>query len=89
MRASLIGLGISDLFEKPIAHQIAAAHSKIPARDILEALDHEILVANLLLDEILRKRCASEDQVKRLRQAAARIGAGRDMVNPARVTTHA
>lgn len=84
-----LGLSMSDLFEKPVAHQFAASHSRVPARDILEALDHEILVAVLILDEIVKHRRASEDQVKRLAQASARVGAARDMVNPAKANKHA
>jgi hypothetical protein len=60
----------------------APTHLRIPARDLLEVLDHEIVVAVLILDEILRHRKANEEQITRLTQAAARIGAARDMVNP-------
>lgn len=80
-----MGLSLADLFEKPMGHQLAPSHGRIPARDLLEAIDHEILVGVLILEDIIRRRRASEDQVKRLRQAAARIGAARDMSSPARV----
>ena len=84
-----LGLSLSDLFEKPLAHQAAASQSKPPARDILEALDHEITVAVLILDDVVRRRRVGENDVTRLAQAAARIGAARDMANPAKVIAHA
>ena len=84
-----LGLSLSDLFEKPLAHQAATSQSKTPARDILEALDHEITVAVLILDDVVRRRRVGENDVTRLAQAAARIGAARDMANPAKVIAHA
>jgi hypothetical protein len=84
-----LGLGLSDLFEGPLDHSVAPTQSHISAREVLEAVDHEILVAVLILDEIVTRRCANEDQVKRLAQAAARIGAARDMVSAARTVANA
>jgi hypothetical protein len=40
-----LGLQLKDLFDEPLSRQVAPAHSKIPAGDILQALDHEILVS--------------------------------------------
>jgi hypothetical protein len=84
-----LGLGLSDLFEKPLGHSFAPTHSRISAREALEAVDHEILVTVLILDEIVTRRRANEDQAKRLIQAAARIGAARDMVSPVRIAARA
>ena len=86
---SALGLTLRDLFDKPIANHFAPTQSRIPASDVLQALDHEIVVAVLILDDIVRRRKVSEAQVQRLTQSAARIGAARDMVCPARVATHA
>jgi hypothetical protein len=84
-----LGLSMANLFERPLAHSLPKTHSTIPARDILEALDHEITVAVLIVGDISRDRGGSFDQLQRLSQAAARIGAARDMVNPARLSAHA
>lgn len=84
-----LGLTLSNLFEKPLEHSPLRTHSTIPARDILEALDHEILVATLILHDVVRQRRISPDQFNRLNQAAARIGAARDMVSPLKVTANA
>jgi hypothetical protein len=84
-----LGLSMADLYEKPLAHSLPRTHSRIPARDILEALDHEITVAALILHDIVRHRRVHPDQHTRLAQAAARIGAARDMVNPARIAANA
>lgn len=80
-----LGLSLSDLFEKPIGHSFRPTHSRITARDALEALDHEVLVAVLILDEILTKRKVSPRQIVRLAQAAGRIGTARDMAAPMRL----
>lgn len=77
-----LGLALSDLFEKPLGHSFAPTHSRISARDALEAVDHEILVTVLILDEVLTERKVSPQQVERLTQAAARIGKARDMAAP-------
>lgn len=84
-----LGLSVADLFEKALAHSLPRTHSTIPARDILTALDHEILVATLILHDVVRQRRIGSDQFNRLSQAAARIGAARDMVSPLKVTANA
>jgi hypothetical protein len=84
-----LGLGMHDLFERPFSNHLERIHSKIPAGDALQALDHEITVAVLILDEITKARKTNSSQVSRLTKAAARIGAARDMVSPARVTINA
>lgn len=75
-----VGLRMGDLFEKSC--DSPPSRSAIPVRDVLQALDHEILVACLLLDEILEFRCVDETHWSRLAQCAARIGAARDSVSP-------
>lgn len=84
-----VGLTLSDLFQKPLVHSLARPHHGMPPREILEALDHETLVAVLILDEIVTHRRANESQVRRLAQASARIGVARDMVSPASVAASA
>ena len=84
-----LGLAMQDLFERPLSNDLVRTHRRIPASDVLQALDHEITVAVLILEEIVKTREANEGQVSRLTKAAARVGAGRDMVCPARVAVHA
>lgn len=84
-----LGLQLRDLFDEPLSQQSAPMHSRIPAADILQALDHEILVTVVILDEIVQNRKINEGQMARLGVAACRIGAARDMSRPARVAAHA
>jgi hypothetical protein len=86
---STIGLTFSDLYPEPLRESKPPVRGGIPARDILEALDHEVLVAISILDEIVANRKANGEQVARLTQAAARIGAARDMVSPMRMSASA
>ena len=85
-----LGLELQALFPEPLpvvrqGMGYQPTHSRISARDLLEVLDHEITVAVFILNDIITHRKAGTDQVDRLNQAAARIGAARDMVNPRRV----
>jgi len=85
-----LGLTLGDLYERPLcAGALGATHPAIPARDLLEILDHEINVSVLLLNDVVQRRRVNELQIQRLIQAAARIGKARDMANPAKATRHA
>lgn len=84
-----LGLTLADLFEAPLAHSLPRAHTSIPARDLLELLDHEVFVAALIVSDIVRDRRVTPNQFNRLSQASARIGAARDSVNPLRITANA
>jgi hypothetical protein len=80
-----LGLTLGDLYDRPLGVAgFEVSHSAIPARDLLEILDHEIVVAVLVLNDIVQRRKVNESQVERLVQAAARIGKARDMANPAK-----
>jgi len=83
-----LGLKLSDLYDAPLGER-PAVHSTIPARDLLGILDHELLVAILILNDITQRRAVTEAQVGRLVQAAARVGKARDAVNPMKVSRHA
>jgi hypothetical protein len=85
---SALGLTLGDLFEKALG-DFAPSQSTIPARDLLMMLDHELIVAVLILNDITQRRSVNEGQVRRLIQATARVGKARDMANPARVSRHA
>ena len=74
-----LGLHMSDLFDKPLG-DFAPSSSRVPARDILEILDHEINVACLILADVLEAHSVDGGQWSRLAQCAARIGRARDHV---------
>ena len=74
-----LGLDWSALFPEKLSN-VASSHSKIPARDLLEILDHEIVVASIILRDVLGARAVNNAQWSRLAQAAARIGKARDHV---------
>jgi len=73
-----IGLSLGDLFEKPLAHHLAPVRNRVPASDRLELIDHEVLVASLILQDVLHEKTLDTDQWSRLAQAAARIGGAHD-----------
>jgi hypothetical protein len=79
-----VGLQLCDLFEKPLGHSYPQSHSRVPARDVMVALDHEILVAVMILNDVIAEQQLSAEQLKRLTRAAARIGNARDQVAPLR-----
>ncbi|HEX7113693.1 MAG TPA: hypothetical protein VF193_01045 [Steroidobacter sp.] len=66
-------------------HHVAPSHARIPARDLLVILDHELVVACLILADVLEQRTIDESQWDRLALAASRIGRARDHVIPAEV----
>lgn len=80
---SALGLSMSDLFREPLpgrgeAQGYTPTRSRIPARDLLEIIDHEVLVAVLVIDDVLATGTVTEEQRGRLTKAAARIGRARD-----------
>jgi hypothetical protein len=82
---SAIGLTMSDLFpERLREHSYAASHSSIPAADLLIALDHELTVSVLILEDVVTRRTVNAGQVQRLCQAAARVGKARDLSHAAK-----
>jgi hypothetical protein len=72
-----LGLELRDLFDQPIDYHVAPVHSRIPARDLLQLIDHELNVAMLLLTDCIEGKGIGEAEWQRLAQAAARIGAAR------------
>jgi hypothetical protein len=87
---SAVGLTMSNLFPKILReHSYAACHSSIPAADLLIALDHELTVAVLILEDVLSRRTVNAGQVQRLCQAAARVGRARDISHGAKVVPSA
>jgi hypothetical protein len=76
---SKLGLRLCDLFpERLPQHTYPPTHSRIPAADLLAAIDHEVIVVSLILNDVLAAGSATEAQRARLFQAAVRIGEARD-----------
>jgi hypothetical protein len=71
-----LGLSLSDLFDKPVVQSAAApVRSGIPPSDVLLALDHEIMVASLLIEDGARRPLDDADR-QRLALAGGRIKSG-------------
>jgi hypothetical protein len=74
-----LGLTMNDLYpERLPGHRYPATHQRIPASDLLAAIDHEVIVACLILDDVLKSGTVNEIQRARLFTAAARIGEARE-----------
>ena len=87
---SAVGLTLADLYTRPLLGAgPAGGHSRVQsrlfARDALAALDHELTVTVMILSDVAARRRISETELSRLMQAAARIGAVRDLISPAEV----
>lgn len=76
-----LGLGLSDLFDKPLEHYSRPYKSRVPAGDVLVLVSHEIDVAMILLGEAVDGKSIGEDSWQRLARSAARIGRARDHVH--------
>lgn len=72
-----VGLTIADLFDNPLGHHFKPSHSSIPAADRLAIVDHEITVAALILEDVLKDGLIDDKQRERLSQVVARIGTAR------------
>lgn len=75
-----LGLELRDLFERPIAHHVPPSASRISARDLLQLLDEEILVASVIASVFVNDRMLDEPTWSRLATAARRIGRARDHI---------
>jgi hypothetical protein len=75
---SKVGLRLGDLFPQRLPqYAYPASHSRVPASDLLIAINHEVIVACLILDDVLRQGAVTEAQRARLFEAAALIGEAR------------
>jgi hypothetical protein len=70
-----MGLSLADLFNKPLAPHVRPAGPRIPAIDVLVALDHELTVAVLLLEDAIGRTLDEQEQT-RLALAVSRIKSG-------------
>jgi hypothetical protein len=75
-----IGLRMSDLFDKPIAHHLPPIKGGFSARELLELNAHEATVVALLACDA-QTRPLTSDEHARLIQAAARLGKAQAMLN--------
>lgn len=77
-----LGLGLSDLFDKPLTRTaLAPIRSRLPARELLELVSHEVGVAVILLTAVVEHQGISELAWERLATAARRIGHARDSMH--------
>lgn len=81
-----VGLTVSDLFPERTHDYRPATKSSIPAREALALVDHEVIVATLIVTDILKERKADANQWQRLALCAQRIGAARAGSSPARIS---
>jgi hypothetical protein len=80
-----LGLSISDLFENAIGQQLARSSSRIPAGDVLAAIDHEVHVVAVIAADLLEHRAIDQPTCERLAAAVAKIGAARVAAAPLRI----
>ena len=78
-----VGLGMADLFERPLsgtgpAGGYGPTHSRIPAADALRAIDRELTAACLIIARAAQHQL-DEGDLARLRQAAVRLWAAHDL----------
>lgn len=83
------GLQITDLFPARLGQHYSPSSSSVPARDALALIDHEIIVASLILCDVLKERKADASQWQRLSLCATRISEARSMSCPPRVPKEA
>lgn len=81
-----LGLELRDLFDdRPAQHYAPPSKARIPTRDLLVLIDHEITIAMLIATELLEGRTITDADWQRLAQAVARIHKARDHAAPAQV----
>src|SRR5690606_20731894 len=74
-----LGLELSDLFADPrrtgeATHLRRSTSGRIPARDVLVALDHEAHVVAMIAADVHRGRAINQESWDRLALAVSRIG---------------
>lgn len=76
---SALGLTLSDLFPRT-GENYAPAHSRVPARDLLELISMETTTVWLIATSMRRSGRISEQDMERLTRAARRINEARDAI---------
>ena len=78
-----VGLELADLFAdswpRGEPSRRRETRRRIPVRDILEAVDFEVLVASVIAANFVKRKSITTDDWDRLAVAAHRIGAARDL----------
>jgi hypothetical protein len=75
-----IGLSFSDLFDRPIAHQLPPIKGGFSARELLELSAHEATVAAILISDAQTRALTPVEQ-NRLSAAAGRLLNVQEMVH--------
>jgi hypothetical protein len=75
-----IGLQMSDLFDKPLAHHLPPVRGGFSARELLLLTSHEATVVALLASDA-QIRPLSPDEFQRLARAASRLGQAQELAN--------
>ena len=75
-----LGLRMSDLFDKPIAHHLPPVRGGFSARELLELNAHEATVVELLAHDAQGRRLTAQE-LQRLAQAAARLTRAQGLIN--------
>ncbi|SRR5579859_364325 len=75
-----IGLSFADLFDKPLEHHLPPIRGGFSARELLELNAHEATVVSLLAEKAAAGSL-TEDDIKRLTQAAARLSKAQVLVH--------
>lgn len=81
---SAVGLAVSDLFPTRLGQRYEPNKTAMPAREALALVDHEVLVATLIIRDVLKARTADADQWQRLALCSSRISDARAKSAPAR-----
>jgi hypothetical protein len=79
-----IGLQMRDLFPHSTSDHRAPTRMRVPAGDVLALIDHEVLVAQLILSDVSKSRRFDDEQLTRLTLASDRISHARSHAAPAR-----
>jgi hypothetical protein len=75
-----LGLRMSDLFDRPLAHHLPPIRGGFSARELLELSSHEATVVALLAADA-QTRTLTEDELKRLTQAASRLTKAQELAH--------
>jgi hypothetical protein len=67
-----IGLRMSDLFDKPIAHHLAPVRGGLSARELLELNGHEATIVAMIAARAVRGELTGQD-IARLAEAEGRL----------------
>jgi CHC2 zinc finger len=75
-----LGLRMSDLFDRPLTHHLPPIRGGFSARELLELSSHEATVVALLASDA-QSRPLTENELKRLTEAASRLNKAQDLAH--------